>query len=142
MSIGQRLPMYIAALGRCMAAYSKLDPEALRERIGSLRWEDAPNFESYLAEIAEVRKRGYAVDAGNYVRGVCTVSAAVIDASASPIMAISAVGFAAQLDKAAINALGEDLKQRVEEISRALSGRSQVQDRPNRGPRFTGSKCS
>lgn len=123
MSIGQRLPIYIAALGRCMAAHSGLTPAELRSRISELRWEDGPSFDEYLSDVEEVRKRGYAVDAGNYVRGVTTVSAAVLDGARSPVMAISAVGFSAQFSKTAIRALGEDLRDRASEISRSMSGR-------------------
>lgn len=123
MSIGQRLPMYIAALGRCMAAYSNLTEAELRERIAALRWENAPSFEDYYAEVQLVRERGYAVDNGNYVKGVTTVSAPVVDASSRAIMAISAVGFSAQMNKAAIRQLGEDMHQRSRDASRALSGR-------------------
>jgi DNA-binding IclR family transcriptional regulator len=123
MSVGQRLPMYIAALGRCMAAYSELSEDQLRERIASLRWENAPSFDDYYAEVRKVRERGYAVDNGNYVKGVTTISAPIVDASHRAIMAVSAVGFAAQLDKAEIRAVGEDLRERSEQISRALSGR-------------------
>lgn len=123
MSIGQRLPMYIAALGRCMAAYSDLTKEELRERISGFRWESPPSFEEYFAEVQRVRERGYAVDDGNYVKGVTTISVPVVDASDRAVMAISAVGFSAQLDKAAIRQLGEDLHRRSREISRAISGR-------------------
>lgn len=122
MSIGQRLPMYIAALGRAMAAHSGLSPLELRRRVSELRWEDGPSFDEYLADVDEARTRGYAVDTGRYVRGVTTVSSAVLDAGQRPIMAISAVGFSAQLGKPAIKALGEDLRARAIEISRALSG--------------------
>lgn len=122
LSIGQRLPTYIAALGRCMAAYSGLTSAELRGRFRALRWEDGPSFEEYLADVEDVRKCGYAVDIGHYVRGVTTVSAAVLDAQQSPVMAISAVGFSAQLGKPAIKALGEDLRDRAAEIARALSG--------------------
>jgi len=38
-------------------------------------------------------------------------------------MAISAVGFSAQFTKTAIKTLGEDLRDRAAEISRAMSGR-------------------
>ena len=123
MSIGQRLPMYIAALGRCMAAYSDLTEAQLRERIAALRWENAPSFEDYYAEVRQVRTRGYAVDNGNYVKGVTTVSAPVVEASGRAVMAISAVGFTAQLNKSAIRQLGDDLHTRASKISRALSGR-------------------
>ncbi|HMM74133.1 MAG TPA: IclR family transcriptional regulator [Gammaproteobacteria bacterium] len=123
MSIGQRLPMYIAALGRCMAAYSELTEEQLRKRIAELRWEDAPTFDEYYAEVKRVRERGYAIDDGNYVKGVTTVSAPVVDSNNRAIMALSAVGLSAQLNKTAIRQLGEDLHTRTSNISRALSGR-------------------
>lgn len=124
MSIGQRLPMYIAALGRCMAAYSSLPDEQLKERIDALRWGDPPSFDEYRAQVRKVREIGYAVDDGNYVKGVTTISAPIVDASSEAVMAISAVGFSAQFDKAAIRRLGEDLRQRTSEVSRALSGRA------------------
>lgn len=125
MSIGQRLPMYIAALGRCMAAHSGLAPAELRQRFASLRWDDAPSFDEYLDDLALVRRRGYAVDADHYVKGVTTVSAAVLDGG-TPVMAISAVGFSAQFTKAAVKALGEELHERAAEISRAVTGRGML----------------
>lgn len=123
MSIGQRLPMYLAALGRCMAAYSRLSDAELRDKFQALRWDDGPSFEDYLAEVALARETGYAVDAGRYVKGVTTVSAAVLDADQLPIMAISAVGFSGQLDAAEIQAVGEQLKRSADRVSRALAGR-------------------
>ena len=126
MSIGQRLPMYIAALGRCMAAYSDLTEDELRSVIEALRWENPPTFEEYWSEVQQVRDRGYAVDNGNYVRGVTTVSAPVVDAQNRAIMAISAVGFSAQMTRATIRELGEDLRERTKRVSRAISGRVQT----------------
>lgn len=123
MSIGQRLPMFIAALGRCMAAHSGLSAGELRSRVSELRWDTGPSFEQYLAEVDAARRLGYAVDREQYVKGVTTASAAILDSAGQPIMAISAVGFAAQLDAAAVQSLGEDLRGRAAEISRVLSGR-------------------
>lgn len=126
MSVGQRLPMYLAALGRCMAAHADLSTDELRLKFQQLRWENGPSFEQYLSEVEAVRQCGYAVDNGSYVKGVTTVSSAVLDADKRPIMAISAVGFSGQLDKAAIEALGELLKARADRVSRALAGRMQL----------------
>lgn len=123
MSIGQRLPMYIAALGRCMAAHSGLSAAELRSRVSELRWDASPSFEQYLAEVDEARRLGYAVDRSQYVKGVTTASAPILDSGERPIMAISAVGFAAQLDAHAVQSLGEDLRDRAAEISGVLSGR-------------------
>jgi len=122
MSIGQRLPMYLAALGRCMAAHSGLTVTQLKTRFEGLRWENGPSFDTYRAEVDDARKRGYAYDAANYVKGVTTVSAAVLDGAQRPIMAISAVGFSAQMSKTAIRELGEDLKARATDVSAVMSG--------------------
>lgn len=129
MNIGQRLPMYIAALGRSFAAHANLSPAELRSRFSALRWENPPTFEAYLAEVDDARKNGYAIDIDRYVKGVTTVSAAVLDGAGSPVMAISAVGFSAQFDKASVKALGEDLCERADEVTRAVSGRPRVDRR-------------
>jgi DNA-binding IclR family transcriptional regulator len=122
MSIGQRLPMYIAALGRCMAANSGLAPDELEKRFKAMRWDDKPSFEEYMAGVDDVKRLGYATDSGNYVKGVSTASAAVLDSTGRAVMAISAVGFSAQLNRSALKNLGEDLRARAAEVSRALSG--------------------
>jgi DNA-binding IclR family transcriptional regulator len=122
MSIGQRLPMFIAALGRCMAAHSGLSRAALKKRFAALRWEDALSFDAYWTEVETARAKGYAIDAGHYVKGVTTVSAAVLDAGGQPVMAISAVGFSAQLTGVKLKALGEDLRRRSVALTRVLSG--------------------
>jgi len=122
MSIGQRLPMYIAALGRGMAEHSGLTPSELRSHFARLRWEDDLTFDAYLAEVQEARKRGYAVDQSHYVKGVTTVSSVVLGALDKPLMAISAVGFGAQMSKADVKALGEDLRDRAAAISSAMAG--------------------
>jgi len=123
MQVGQRLPLYVAAFGRCMAAHSGLSRQALREVFRGLRWEQAPPFEAWLRSVRQARDGGYAVDAGHFVRGATTVSSVVLDAAGAPIMALSAVGFAAQLGAAQVAALGEDLAERAATVGRALAGR-------------------
>lgn len=122
MSVGQRLPMYLAALGRCMAAFSGLDTHELRTRISNLRWEDGPSFETYLKEVHFAQKHGYAVDHGNYVRGITTISSPILDENSKPVMAISAVGITAQFTESSIQTIGEDLRHRCEETTRVISG--------------------
>lgn len=122
MNIGQRLPRYLAALGRCMAAHSGLSRAALRQHFERLRWEQAPSFETYWREVELARKRGYAVDAGCYVRGVTTAAAPVLGADGRPVMAISAAGFSAQFKPGELRALCEDLRERAHEVSQAFAG--------------------
>lgn len=122
LSIGQRLPMYIAALGRVMAAHANLSTAELRSKLSQLRWEDGPGFETYMREVEQARQNGYAVDQGNYVRGVVTVSSPILDSQQRPLMAMSAVGFATQFSPSSLQALCEDLRERCQEATAAISG--------------------
>lgn len=122
MSVGQRLPMFISALGRGIAAHSGLTRAEMRRRFEALRWDDPPGFDAYMRSVDEAGRKGYAVDPGCYVKGVTSVSAVVRDSTGSPVMAISGTGFTAQLQRPAIKALGEDLRDRAAMVSRALSG--------------------
>jgi DNA-binding IclR family transcriptional regulator len=123
MNIGQRLPTFISALGRAMAAHAGLSRDELRRRFELLRWDDPPSFDAYLRSVDDAGRRGYAVDSGCYVRGVTSVSAAVLDSSGRPVMALSGTGFSAQLPRAAVKALGEGLRERALLVSGALSGK-------------------
>lgn len=122
MQIGQRLPMYLAALGRCMAAHAGLGKAALKRAFKALRWEVPPSFEAYWNSVEAARVRGYAVDVGNYVKGVTTVSAVVRDGDGAALIALSAAGFSARLTPARVTALGKDLRDRAAAVERALSG--------------------
>jgi DNA-binding IclR family transcriptional regulator len=122
MSIGQRLPMFIAALGRCMAANSGLSRAQLKKRYAALRWEEAPGIDQFLEEVDRARTDGYAIDPGRYVKGVTTVSAAVLDAHGLPIMAISTIGFSAQFNDQQLVALACDVRDRARTVTRAISG--------------------
>ena len=124
MSVGQRLPMYVAALGRCMAAYSGLTRAEIKRQFQSLRWENPPTFEQYWSDVEQVRIDGFSIDEGHYVRGVTTVSVPVLDEAGRPLMAISAVGFSAQLDAARLHVLAQDLRAHAQLISRGLPRRS------------------
>jgi len=122
LSVGQRLPMYIAALGRCMAASSGLSKQELKIRFDELRWDEKPSFSEYMTGVEDAREKGYAIDAGHYVKGVSTASAAVLDEFGQPIMAISAVGFSAKLNGPTLITLGEYLRDRAADLTRAISG--------------------
>lgn len=116
MTIGQRLPLYIAALGRAMAANSGLTRTELRQKFSQLRWQNAPSFDEYYADVEVTAERGYAVDVDHYVRGVTTISAAIITDEPVATMAISAVGFSGQFSGSMIEDIGSDLRRRADEI--------------------------
>jgi len=123
MSIGQRLPMLIGALGRCMAAHAGLPQEELARRYAALRADALPPFATFLRQVTQAKRQGFAVDADNFVVGITTVSAVVCDGAARPLMAISAVDLSARTDRAAARRLGEALAAAATEISLGLGVR-------------------
>lgn len=67
---GRRLPLYLGAMGRLMAARSGLDADALRPGFQRVRWAQPPDFAQWLDQVAQARASGYAVDHGNINRGI------------------------------------------------------------------------
>ncbi|GGF15483.1 transcriptional regulator [Aliidongia dinghuensis] len=110
MRLGLRLPTLVGAVGRCFAAATHLPEAELRRRFGALRWQDPPSFETYLADIAEARERGWAREDGNLYRGLVTVAALVTDQAGRPRFGISGITIAGQHPSETIDRLGAELK--------------------------------
>jgi len=97
MTLGQRLPMLIGAIGRCVAAHSNLSDRQLAEAFGALRWERAPTLARYKREVAQVRREGWAIDDGDFMRGLTTVAAPVIDRRGAARFCVASTVFQGQL---------------------------------------------
>lgn len=123
MNLGQRLPLLIGALGRCMAAHAGLPQDELARRYALLRSDALAPFETFLEQVEQARRDGYAVDAGNFVSGITTVSAAIRDGAGQPVMAISAVDLSARLDAVSTRTLGVTLAAAAEEVGHTLGAR-------------------
>ncbi|MBT5192219.1 MAG: IclR family transcriptional regulator [Rhodospirillaceae bacterium] len=108
-NIGSQFPALISATGRCIAAQNNWDRAELARRFGELRWQNPPAFETWLDEIAAARRDGYAMDDGNYIRGIIVLAAPIGLPAGTPSRAVVAVGLAAQLD----DALRRELAQRL-----------------------------
>ena len=119
--LGSRFPAYISATGRCIAAHSGLNKVQLKQRFMALQWHSAPNFEDWLSQVEAARKKGIAVDPGNYICGF-TVVAALVNSSAGPKQAVSIVGVSEQLGDKALAALIRDTKGAAQRVSAQLHG--------------------
>ncbi|MGB7306576.1 MAG: IclR family transcriptional regulator [Burkholderiaceae bacterium] len=109
MRIGQRLPVFAGAMGRCFAAYSDKPEAELREQFGSIRLAQPMGADEWLDELKAVRKKGFAVDSGHLTKGITTVSVPVFDSDARPFLAISAIVLDDQVSESAVNALASDM---------------------------------
>lgn len=118
--IGSRFPALISATGRCIAAFGRYPRAEIDVRFAHLRWDDPPSLAEWHAEIAAARSTGYAIDDGRYISGVA-IAAAPVCLPNGTINALVVVGVAEQMRRLGLLTIGEDLRARAAEVSRALS---------------------
>lgn len=106
---GQRLPRYVGAMGRCLATVDALSRPEISRIIHTLRWQQAPAIDAYLADTRRTAASGWAVDEGNYIKGVVTVAAAILDATGSARHCLTATMFLGQHRDDLIGHIGETL---------------------------------
>lgn len=119
LTAGQRLPAHIGAMGRCIAAHEGLSTADVARFIGELRWQDPPSPRAYLKDVQQVLKRGWSVDEGNYLRGVTTVAAPIVNPENRVAYCITSTLFAGQMDARGLAQLGT----RMAALAREASGR-------------------
>lgn len=107
--VGQRLPSFVGAMGRCVAASGALDRAALEAAFDKLTWQRRPAFEDYLADVELARGRGWAVDVDNFAQGVTTVAASIMDRHGTAQYCISNILFSGQAEAAQIDRIGADV---------------------------------
>lgn len=109
MRVGQRLPRWISAVGRIMAAHGKLSDAELRSRFKTLRWQTQPSFKAYMKQVRDAKRRGYAIDDGDYTKGVLSISVPVFDMAGEITMGCSATMFAGQHSPQTLKEIAEQL---------------------------------
>lgn len=109
MSVGQRLPLFIGAVGRAFAAELGLTDEQIRQELTQLRWQLPPDYAEYCRQVDDCRSKGYAVDTGNFSPGVNTVATVLRDSMGALNFGLSAIRITGQIDAADVQKVGEEL---------------------------------
>lgn len=93
--VGRRGPMHCTGCGKAMLAYMPLDEvKAVVERHGLPRFTPTTitTWDELMAELDEIRQRGYAIDRGEHNAGVHCVAAPILGAGGQLVGAISLSG--------------------------------------------------
>lgn len=106
---GQRLPEHLGAMGRCIVAVQGLSTAEVADRIAKLRWADRPSIDDFMADVDAVRTRGWAIDDGNYLRGVTTIAASVKSLHGDVRACMTATMFSRQHDEETLTRIGDEL---------------------------------
>jgi DNA-binding IclR family transcriptional regulator len=120
--IGSRFPALISATGRCVAAFCGAPWPEIRQRFEALRWDSPPTLAAWRNEVKATRVNGYAIDNGQYIRGVSIVAAPLMMPDGT-IDALVMVGLRERMEATGLTQLGEELHRRAVRLSRALGGK-------------------
>lgn len=132
-TLGARFNRFDGAIGKCMLAAL---PPAECERV--IRQSALPKHtrrsiddaDKLLAEVAQVRRRGWAVSAQELNDEVNAVATALFAADDEPLLYLFALGLADQLTDDRLDVIGAKLHDLAEEVAHPLDGK-----RANRGRR-------
>lgn len=122
MRVGQRVPAFAGAIGRCVAAIVGLSPGELRRRFEMLRWGVPIAFEDYLADVERARENGFALDLGHWFKGINVVATAIADGGGRPRLGIAGLTIAGRLSEAELRRFGREMRGAARRIGRALFG--------------------
>ena len=124
--VGRRLPAYCTAVGKAMLAFR---PEEELERLleGATLQPWTPNTitdkEALKAHLAEVRRRGYALDNEEIIEGLRCVGAPIRDHSGQVVAALSVAGLSVRLGPERIAEVIPAVVEAAAEISHRLGYR-------------------
>ena len=120
--IGSRFPALISATGRCIAAFQDHPREEIESRLAQLHWDDAPSLDKWWKEVEETRKRGFAIDDGNYISGVTILSAPVLGPGQQLHHALIAIGIGAAFREQGPARVTEQLLSAAASLSQQSAG--------------------
>lgn len=120
--VGSRFPALISATGRCIAAFADHSEAELETRFKTLRWDEPPTLAEWKAQVAETRRRGFAVDTGNYISGVTVVAAPVWKSRDTLSHALVAIGIGSAVKRVGLPAIQDSLLAAARELSSQLCG--------------------
>lgn len=121
--IGSRIPLYCSGVGKALAAtFSQEEIEDLwnRSEITSRTPHTITDYQKFLYVLAEVRRRGYALDNEENEAGVRCVAAALDLPAGRGIYAFSISAPVSRMDHSRMLKLSEDILKTKEEIEKKI----------------------
>lgn len=121
--IGLSMPLHATALGKAYLAY--LDLDKITEKLDLPLQQFTPHtlteLEDLLAELREIKRRGFALDNGEYEEDMRCVAAPIFRTSNIPFAMIGISGLHTHLSQETCREFGELIKQLSLEISSKFS---------------------
>ena len=122
MVVGQRQPASAGATGRAVLAAQALDDQTVLDAYAGARWRSPPGAETFLHQVREAERRGWAEDIGNINHGIATVASAITDGARVVRFVLSASIFDGREGAAGMEVIGSDLCAIAHQLASAVYG--------------------
>ncbi len=120
--LGSRFPALISATGRCFAAHNVEGEAELKKGFNALKWDVAPDYETWRREVQETREKGFAVDVGNYISGVTVVAVPFFDTRGRMANGMVAIGISERVASIGVEGIAKQMLKVRDEVSPTLLG--------------------
>ncbi len=122
LTVGQRLPLLMGAVGRCIAAMGGMSEEEVAACFAELRWQESVPFDAYVEQVEQARRNGWGLDQGHFIKGVATIAVPVFDRGGTISNCLSATMFAGQYSTGEYQEIAEEMKQIADWATHHLTG--------------------
>jgi DNA-binding IclR family transcriptional regulator len=122
-SVGRHFAITDGAYGKCFMAFMDKAERDYHLRNGEgLRTLSEEEIVSLEQELEEVKRDGYAISYGEYIKGICGVAAPIFSDDEKVEMSIALMGMTAQFNKKELHSMGLLIKSAAEEITQKIRG--------------------
>jgi DNA-binding IclR family transcriptional regulator len=121
--IGKRMDVHCTGLGKALIAYipeEELDSLIRKHGLPRHNENTVTSLRKFKMQLAEIRSKGYAVDAEEDEIGLCCVGAPVFDHVGQVVASVSAAGTISQVTQDTLHSLAEKVKKTASAISREM----------------------
>lgn len=122
--IASRVSAFAGASGRIRVALSNLPLEDIKRGFTKIQWNKPMSFERYMKEVRLAARNGYAVDVGDFLRGVTNVASIICDREGRPHLIVSMQTFVGQLSGQSIQALGQQIRALCQRYQGVIFGKA------------------
>ncbi|WP_018753454.1 IclR family transcriptional regulator [Paenibacillus sanguinis] len=112
--VGVRLPLYVGASSKVLVAYS--GEEVLQAVLNSPDWPESIDRDTYVAQLEDIRKQGYATSYEEREQGASSVAAPIFDRTGKLAAALSVSGPVSRLTRERLAEYGPILIEAAREM--------------------------
>ena len=122
LGVGERVPAHCSGLGKAILAYLSADAveRLLPPRLDALTSKTITDRRAFIENLAETRRRGYAVDDEEFMEGVRCVAMPIIGPGGEAVAAVSISGPAFRITENVIRSETASLREATGSIGRQL----------------------